>query len=272
MTERERVQFQDGSERMLVQLTKQQRWERGATATPSALRQQRQLGGLAEAVEQKKTLKDEGYKTNQKFHRQRLFLKDQKTISIGAVLKEQTPLVRREVFRRRLFPIRFEESARSVEEVQQLLMQRKPLGQLMISVCYLAVLLVFISYSLEVNRIFEAANGVSSPIKSALAPTASSFNSLSYEVAKAEGTTPTPADFSESGHPADMLMMSSKAGVASWLLYGFVPLLYGPSPQTSNLGSARVIGNCFRLTFRQVSGKGVLENSRVNLKNEFTVV
>ncbi|CDJ36956.1 hypothetical protein, conserved [Eimeria tenella] len=257
MTERERVQFQDGSERMLVQLTKQQRWERGATATPSALRQQRQLGGLAEAVEQKKTLKDEGYKTNQKFHRQRLFLKDQKTISIGAVLKEQTPLVRREVFRRRLFPIRFEESARSVEEVQQLLMQRKPLGQLMISVCYLAVLLVFISYSLEVNRIFEAANGVSSPIKSALAPTASSFNSLSYEVAKAEGTTPTPADFSESGHPADMLMMSSKAGVASWLLYGFVPLLYGPSPQTSNLGSARVIGNCFRLTFRQVELEGV---------------
>ncbi|CDJ48140.1 hypothetical protein EBH_0019300 [Eimeria brunetti] len=185
----------------------------------------------------------------------RLLLGEPNATSVGDVLRGQTPLMRREMFRRRLFPIRFEESAKNVEEVQQLLKQRQPVSQLVISLLYLASLLLFLSYASEITKIYEAGDGIASPLKSALAPSLSNFNSISYQIAKAEEVALAPAEVAatpDSGRPVDIPVLKSKADVASWLTYGFIPLLYGPSSQTSNFGSARIVGNCFRLTFRQV--------------------
>ncbi|CDJ35860.1 uncharacterized protein EMH_0038030 [Eimeria mitis] len=158
----------------------------------------------------------------------RLLLGDPHPTSLGDVLRDQTPLLRREMFRRRLFPIRFEESAKNVEEVQQLLKQRQPVSQLVISLLYLAALLLFLAYALEITKIFEATDGIASPLKSALAPTLSNFNSISYELAKAEQATLSPASIAalpDSGLPVDILMLKSKAGVASWLMSSWKKLM-----------------------------------------------
>ncbi|CDJ36955.1 hypothetical protein, conserved [Eimeria tenella] len=206
-------------------------------------------------AQDKAPITDEAHRKKRRHEERNLLVKEPNAIGLGNVLKGQAPLMRREMFRRRIFPIRFEESAKNVEEVQQLLMQRQPLGQFVISVFYLALLLIFIAFSLEITRTFEAADGVASPIKSALAPSLSNFNWVSYEAAKAAQITPTPASVSvtpDSGRPKNVFTISSKSDVASWLLYGFIPLLYGATSGTSNLGTARVVGNCFRLTFRQV--------------------
>ncbi|CDJ35891.1 uncharacterized protein EMH_0040390 [Eimeria mitis] len=256
MEQKKGVRFQGGLESVLGQLTQQQQWENEANlAAASAIREKKRFESPSNTPEQKKALIDIGYKAKQKHHEKRLLLKDPNQMGLGNVLQGQTSLLRRDMFRRKLFPIRFEESARNVEEVQQLLMKRQPLGQLFISLLYLAMLLLFLSYSLEVTKIFEATNGISSSLNSALAPPVSSFNSISYEWARAEQTNSAPASVAatpDSGLPVDIFTLKSKAGVASWLLYGFIPLLYGPSSQASNLGTARIVGNCFRLTFRQV--------------------
>ncbi|CDI87402.1 hypothetical protein, conserved [Eimeria praecox] len=256
MAQEEDVRFQGGLEKMLNQLTPQQQWEReGNLAAASAIRELKRFGETANTAEQKKALIDVGYKAKQKHYEKRLLLKDPNQIGLGNVLDGQNPLLRRDIFRRKLFPIRFEESAKNVEEVQQLLMKRQPVSQLVISLLYLAMLLLFLSYALEIKKLFEATDGIASPLNSALAPRLSSFNSMSYEVAKAEETNSPPASVGvtvDAGLPVDVYTLKTKGGVAAWLLYGFIPLLYGPSSQTSNLGSARVVGNCFRLTFRQV--------------------
>ena len=250
------VRFQGEVGEVLGQLSELHQQEKEANATAGAvIREYNLYEGPVTATEHKKALIGEGYKAKQRHHEKRLLLKDPNSISLGKVLQEQTPLMRREMFRRRLFPIRFEASARNVEEVQQLLMQRQPVGQLVVSLFYLALLLLFLSYALEITKIFEAADGIRSPVKAALAPTPSNLNAISFEAAKAEqaglvsaGVAATP----QSGSPAELVTLKSKADVASWLLYGFIPLLYGAAPQSSNLGSAKVLGNCFRLTFRQV--------------------
>ncbi|CDJ48142.1 hypothetical protein, conserved [Eimeria brunetti] len=261
MAQKGGVNFQGGVENVLRQLTQRQQWEREANlAAVSAIKEEKRFGGAASTSEEKKALIDVGYKAKQKHNEKRLLLKDPNQIGLGNVLEGQTPLLRRDIFRRKLFPIRFEDTARNVEEVQQLLMKRQPVGQLVISLLYLAMLLLFLSYALEVSKIFEAAEGISSPLNSALAPAPSSFNSISYQVAKAGPSASAPAPVAAtpaSSFPVDIRTVKSKAGVASWLLYGFIPLLYGPSSQASNLGSARIVGNCFRLTFRQVDGEDV---------------
>lgn len=217
----------------------------------------KQWDGLPTAPQHMASATKDGDREKRRHLEKQLLLEDSNTNNLGDVLRGQTPLLRREMFRRRLFPIRFEESAKNVEEVQQLLKQRQPVSQLLISLLYLAALLLFLSYALEITKIFEAADGITSPLKSALAPTLSSFNSISYEVAKAQQTPLAPTLVSvtpDSGYPADILTLKSKGGVASWIVYGFIPILYGPSAHTSNLGSARIVGHCFRFTFRQVCG------------------
>ena len=256
MAQQKGVRFQADVGEVLRQLTEHQLREREASTTvAAAIREYKKSDAPVTTVEQKQALIDAGDKAKQRHQEKRLLLKDPNALPLGNVLKGQTPLMRREMFRRRLFPIRFDASARNVEDVQHLLTQRQPVGQLIVSLFYLALLLLFLSYALEITKIFEAVDGIRTPVKSALSPTPSNFNAISFEVAKAEqaGLVLTDAAATpESGRPADIVALKSKAGVASWLLYGFIPLLYGPSPQTSNLGSAKVLGNCFRLTFRQV--------------------
>ena len=256
MSQQKGVRFHGTVRGVLGQLTERQQQERDAYRPAAAVvREPKQYEDAVATLEQKQALSNTGYTVRNKNEKKRFLLKDPNSISLGNVLKGQTPLMRREMFRRRLFPIRFEESARNVEEVQQLLMQRQPVGQLIVSFLYLAMLLLFLSCALEITRIFEAADGIIAPVASALAPTPSNFNAISFEIATAEqaGLNPTSvAATPESGRPANISMLTSKAGVASWLLYGFIPLIYGASADTSNLGAAKVLGNCFRLTFRQV--------------------
>ncbi|OEH77876.1 hypothetical protein cyc_07631 [Cyclospora cayetanensis] len=117
------------------------------------------------------------------------------------------------------------------------------------------MLLLFLSYALEITKLYEATDGIVASLESAPAPTPSSFSALSVEIAEAEQLVPSLRTVSISLEPSsllNLLTLTSKADVASWLLYGFIPLLFGPASKTSNLGLARVIGNCFRITFRQV--------------------
>ena len=255
MTRKHGARFHGALDNVLSQLTQQQQLEGEANiAATSAIRDQKTFDGPVSSSVRKRELIDVGYNAKKKHCERRLLLKDPDQIGLGNVLDGQTPLLRRDMFRRKLFPIRFEDSARNVEEVQQLLMKRQSVAQLVISLLYLAMLLLFLSHALEITKIFETTDGIASPLNSALAPTVSSFNSISYKVAKAEqiSSAAPAAVVQDSGTSESILTLKSKAGVASWLLYGFIPLLYGPSSQTSNLGSARIVGNCFRLTFRQV--------------------
>lgn len=256
MAQHRTIRFEGEVAGVLGHLTEQQQLEREANAAAAAvIREHKQYEGPVTTADQKKTLIAEGHAARRRHREKQLLLKDPNAISLGDVLKKQKPLLRREMFRRRLFPIRFDSSARNVEEVQQLLMQRKPIWQLVVSILYLAMLLLFLSFALEITKMFEAADGIRTPVDAALAPTPSNFNAISFELAKAGHAQLTPtvtAIAPETGRPAGIMTLNSKSGVASWLVYGFIPLIYGASPLTSNLGSARVLGNCFRLTFRQV--------------------
>ncbi|KAL8440046.1 hypothetical protein Efla_004030 [Eimeria flavescens] len=232
----------------------QQEWKANAAAA-AAVRGYQQLEGGITSPENKKAAIAEGYKAKQRYQEKQLLLKDFCNTSLGNVLKNQAPLMRREMFRRRLFPIRFEDSARNVEEVQQLLMQRQPIGQLVASLLYLSMLLLFLSCALEVTKMFEAAEGIRSPLMTAVAPTPSAFNAISFLAASGEKSNSLPSEIivtPETGRPNSILSLKNKASVAWWILHGFIPILYGSSSERSNFGSAVVLGNCFRLTFRQV--------------------
>ncbi|OEH79303.1 hypothetical protein cyc_05964 [Cyclospora cayetanensis] len=260
MTQEKWVHFQGEAGDVAAHITEEHHQEQEANRAAAALiNEYRQHDGPITA-EQKKALIAKGYKEKLRYREKSLLLKEPKPVSLGNALKGQIHLSRREVFRRKLFPIRFEESARNVEEVQKLLMQRQPVGQLVISIAYLAMLLLFLSYAVEITNLYEAADGIVAPIKSARAPTPSDFNTVSFEVAKAEQESPRSISSAvdlELVQPLDFSLLANKGDVASWLLYGFVPLLFGPSPQSSDLGSAKVLGKCFRLTFRQIELQAV---------------
>ncbi|XP_026194279.1 uncharacterized protein LOC34623561 [Cyclospora cayetanensis] len=256
MVQPKSVRFQQGIGQVLGQLTERQKQEKEATAAAAAVvRDFKDFRGPLRTVEEKNSLTDAGLKEKQRYHEKALLLKDPSSVGLGNVIKRQTPLARRELFRRRLFPIRFEESARNVEDVQHVLTQRNSVGQLIMPLIYLAMLLLFLSYALEITKLYEATDGIVASLESAPAPTPSSFSALSVEIAEAEQLVPSLRTVSISLEPSsllNLLTLTSKADVASWLLYGFIPLLFGPASKTSNLGLARVIGNCFRITFRQV--------------------
>lgn len=249
------IRYEAGFGDVLGQLTEQQHREREANAAAVAVvRDYKKTEGPVTTAEGKKALIDEGYKAKRRYHEKRLLLQDPSSVGVGEVLKRQTPLLRREMYRRRLFPIRFEETAADVEAANHLA-EKQPVGRLVVALVYLAMLLFSLSYALEITKIFEGSDGIRASIQAALAPTPSNFNSISFQASTAFKSGHTLTDIVAppvSGRPADLAALNSKAGVAAWLLYGFVPLLYGQTSHTSNMGSARVIGNCFRLTFRQV--------------------
>ncbi|KAL8453385.1 hypothetical protein Emed_000884 [Eimeria media] len=267
MADQRTVRFQGEVGDVLGQLSDQRQKEQEAhNAAVALVRTHKELDGPVTSPEQKKALIAEGQKAKQRAHESQLLSKDGSVNALGGVLKKQAPLMRREMFRRRLFPIRFEDSAKNVEEVQQLLMKRQPVGQLVVSLFYLAMLLLFASYALEISRLFEAADGIRTPVMTAVAPSASNFNAVSFAAAKAQQDKEIVSDVvatPETGRPVDISSLKNKASVASWILYGLIPLFYGTSANTSNLGPSRIIGNCFRLTFRQLLLTAALFFSRM---------
>lgn len=256
MAPQKEVRFKGAIEGVIQGLDQDyERRQDGDAAAAAVVRQHCEENGYVQTVGEKKSVLKRAYKARRRQQEKRLLLNDQSALPLGGVLKDQRQLFRREMYRRRLFPVRFDSVLDNGADGQQLLMERPSLLYFTIYCCYLSMLLLFISFSVEVTRLFEASNGFSQVVGSVTAPTADQFNALSYLAAQQPSAAGTTLEVeSNLNEPASLWTLRNKVDVASWILHAFVPLLYDAvDGDQSQLGAARVVGHCFRLTLRMVS-------------------
>ncbi|CBZ55962.1 conserved hypothetical protein [Neospora caninum Liverpool] len=187
-------------------------------------------------------------KVREKKARAKEELQDPAKLDVGEVIRNQKSLSRREVYRRRLFPVSFEYAAGQVSEGDIILGRRPNIVEALAYVLFLVAFILFVAANAEVPLVHSTNSSLQEILAATQVPSGSAFNTWSSLAAETDAAV---AELTVKGSEALFLSLQSlrtKADVASWLRHGLFGL-----PSFPNIGKNVICGPCVRLTVRRLN-------------------
>ncbi|PFH38239.1 hypothetical protein BESB_005800 [Besnoitia besnoiti] len=175
-------------------------------------------------------------------------LQDPSKRDVGEVLRNQKTLTRREVYRRRLFPVSFEYAAGQVSEADIILGERPNLVEAIAYFLFLVAFIVFVAANADISLVHSANSSLYRTLAATHVPSGSGYNGFSALAAQSD---PALTEVTVKGSDAlyvSLPTLKTKADTASWLRDGLFGL-----PSFPHIGKSVVCGPCVRLTVRRVS-------------------
>ncbi|PHJ20213.1 polycystin cation channel protein, partial [Cystoisospora suis] len=206
-------------------------------------------------------LLDPDKKKREKRHHEKEELQDPSKRDVGQVLRNQHILLRREVYRRRLFPVSFEYAAGHVSEAEIVLGDRPNLAEAVMYFLFLVSFILFIVANAEVYDVYTVNASLKAALNSPTVLSGIAYNALSVSTAemalKGEVSTSAPSSFTKTLYPGSLVSLKqlrTKADVASWIRDGMTQFF-------PKIGSSHILcGPCMRFTVRRLEYKQVVEN------------
>lgn len=200
-------------------------------------------------------------KKREKRHHEREELQDPSKRDVGQVLRNQQILLRREVYRRRLFPVSFEYAAGHVSEAEIVLGDRPNLAEAVMFVLFILCFILFIVANAEVYQVYTVAASLKAALHSPTVLSGVAYNALSVTTAEKslnkELSSTTASTLSMTLYSTSLLSLRdlrTKADVASWIKDGL-------TRNFPRIGSEHILcGPCVRFTVRRIQFDQVESN------------